>query len=477
MRQHLMTPLRLKTAFLAFCLFLSGCTEFNSSTDEAVINPDPSTPRSLTDWKIDPDFKALTLDDAETRAWYKRVQLEIDGERAQKCLPPGTSPQEYPSYPGSATVSGCSGIKSYIGRGVQSHALALLTLFRLTGDAELLAELDRVMEIAKAQLSDTDGDGYRNWHWLTYLDKSDFNLKEDSLAHGFIPEIIFAFQKNAEYSTPEHDYSGHAEEWLVYLRDDFEAKWATRSATSDSEGLPLSPLMHPYIEMLRYTVYMAKLVPEDAKYRRLEQHLSAIVLNEFKTDKTAGSEAFVWSHAVRYRTPDGDPNICLDFQMETYPNRTMMIFMDLALEGVAGFSSSEAMTKLSQTLSESILDPNPIAFMYKDVGGLRNGSLDPASRRQTRIGGWCFQEAPFTPNDDPTNNFRPAGSYTQLNYAFLAAFAADDQTHVEETEIYQVNRQIYGDPADGKAKLKSPSIPAAMAFARLYAERGYTLKN
>jgi len=47
---------------------------------------------------------------------------------------------------------------------MQSSLTALLTLFRVTGDIELLEEIDRLMEIAKGRLNDSDGDGFRNWH-------------------------------------------------------------------------------------------------------------------------------------------------------------------------------------------------------------------------------------------------------------------------------------------------------------------------
>lgn len=330
------------------------------------------------------------------------------------------------------------------------------------------------MEVSKAQLRDTDGDSARNWRWLRSLDSTDFNLKEDGLAHAFIPEVIYAFKQNAAYSTPEHDYAAHADEWLSYLRNEFEVKWAKRGATAQTKGLPVSPLFHPYIDMLRYTVYMAKLFPGEARYQRLEQELSTISLSQFKTDMTENGEAFVWSHSVRQVTGKG-PDDCLTFQMGTYPKQTMQVFMDLALEGVPGFADAEALKKLSRTLSESILQPNEVAFMYKDVGGIRNGSMDRNRRVQTRIGGWCFEDARYSSSSAPSDNFRSDGAYRLLSYGFFAAFAADEQTPLSETEIYIVNRQTYGDPTSNATPASSVSIPAAMVFSRLYTEGHYTL--
>ncbi len=470
---------------VGLCLLLSACADVPtpvpqpepSPSPDPVVQPPPLESRTLTTWTINPNFSESYISNPETLAWYRRVKLEIAEERKQKCLPPGTAPEAYPLYPGSATLSACSGVKHFIGRGLQSDVNALLTLFRVTGDVELLEEVDRLMEIAKERLSDSDGDGYRNWRWLAIYDRSDFNSKEDTLAHGYIPQIIYVFQRNAEYSTPAHDYRKHADEWLAYLTDEFEAKWALQSSTAKYEGLPVKALFHPYIEMLRYTVYMEKLLPNEGKYRRLQQRLATTVLSEFKTDSTENGDVFVWSHNVRSERDGGDPDKCLSFQMGSYPNRTIQVFMDLALEGQPGFADTEVMRKLSRTLSEFILEPNKFSsLMYKDVGGLRNGSLTPDTRKQTYIGGWCFEEASFSSND-PTDRFRTASGYLQFNYAFMAPFAADDLASLEKTEIYTVNRRIYGDPTSKTAKVTSINVPAAMAFARLYHSGGFNLQD
>jgi len=236
------------------------------------------------------------------------------------------------------------------------------------------------------------------------------------LAHGYIPQVIYAFQQNAKHSTKAYNYKKHAGEWLAYLVDEFEAKWVLQPETAKYEGLPVKALFHPYIEMLRYTVYMAKLLPDEGKHQRLRQRLAETVLGEFKTDATEHGDAFVWSHEVRQERRNGDPDQCLHFQMGSYPNRTIQVFMDLALEGYPGFADAEVMRTLSRTLSESILEPNRFSsLMYKDVGGLRNGSLTPNARKQTYIDGWCFEEAPFSPNSDPTTNFRSENGYLGFN--------------------------------------------------------------
>lgn len=465
------------------CLLLSACADVPTPVPQPSPNPDPIAQppppesRILTTWTINPNFSESDISDPETLAWYRRVKLEIARERKQECLPPGTAPEAYPFFPASATLSACSGVKHFIGRGLQSDVNALLTLFRITGDRELLEEIDRLMEIAKAQLSDTDGDGHRNWHWLAIYDTNDFNLKEDGLAHSYIPAVSYVFQKNAEYSTTAHDYQAHADEWLDYLRNDFEAKWAKRRETRNHKGLPVKNLFHPYIQMLRYTVYMEKLFPDDDKYRHLQKRLATTVLNEFKIDSTENGDAYVWSHEVRAERRGGDPNVCLTFQMGTYPNETMQTFMDLALEGQPGFADAKTMQTLSRTLSESILDPNQFSsIMYKDVGGLRNGSLTPDTIKRTYIDGWCFEEAPFSLNN-PTDRFRSPSAYLQFNYAFMAAFAADDGDSFTDTEIYKVNRRTYGDPTVEETLMGSLSVPAAMAFTRLYHSEGFSLQN
>jgi len=429
--------------------------------------------RPLTSWGISSEFRVSDLD-PETGAWYRRVRLELAAERAKDCLPAETAPEAYPLYPSSPTIAACSGVKHYLGRALNYHVTTLLTLFRVTGDAALLEEVDRVMELAKSRLRDTDGDGYRNWAWLEWLDEKDFNLKEDSLAHGFIAEVAYVLERNAHLGTPAHPYGAHAEEWKAYLREDFEGKWAGRGATRNTEGLPVSYIFHPFMETLRYTVYMSKLFPEEARYRRLRAELTEIARSQFKRDGTERGDAFVWSHFVRQLTEGATPDTCLTFQHRTYPVQVMQVFVDLALEGHAPFSSDAAMRALSRSLSESILEPTEHGFMYKDVGGPRNSSLDLNVTRKTRIGGWCFSEIPYErPGyEDP---FMSENIYLLLPWSLLTAWGADSDTPLEESELYRTNRQLYGDPADEETPVSRIYVPAAMAFARLYAQGGYKL--
>ena len=442
--------------------------------DGGVTEPPPDQTRTLTTWTVAPDFTVSELD-GEAQVWYERVKLEIAAESRRSCPAAGTPLEAYPNnYGGSATLSACSGVKHYIGRSVNGWVTSLLSVFRLTGDLALLEEVDRVMELARAQLEDTDGDGWRNFKSLPSITGTDFNLKEDDLSHAFIPEVIYVFRKNAAYSTAAHDYAAHADAWLEYLRDDFEAKWAGRGETRSTEGIPVHRLMHPFIDMVRYTTYMTKLLPEDARYARLSERLGATALAEFRTDTTGSGEAFVWSHEVRGYAGIG-PGECLTLQMGTYPTETMQSFLDLALEGVAGFADPVKLHKLSRTLSESILEPNSISFMYKDVGGPRNGIISPTQRKQTVIDGWCFEDVSYSPGNEPGNWFRTEGAYRVFNYGFFAAFAPDATTPLTETEIYRVNLEAYGDPTSPATQLSSVSIPAAMVFSELYNTGAYPI--
>ncbi len=478
--------LRLNKLLVSVCVLVSLLASCATPEKPSPVTPTPppaedgdtgsSPERTLTGWTLNPDFSISTLNDPETEAWYRRVGLEVEAEKTETCLPKGTSPEDYPYYPSSPTVAACSATKHYVGRSLNFYVTSLLTLFRVTGDAALLEEVDRVMEIARNRLADTDGDGFRNFRRIAIYGPDDFNPKEDSLAHGFIAEVVYVFRRNAAASTSAHDYAAHADAWFGYLRNDFEAKWALQRKTRDTEGLPQRDLMHPWMEMLRYTVYMAKLVPEDARYVRLRDAMAAAALSDFKTDVTPKGDAFVWSHVVRQTLPD--PNACTAFQMGTYPQQTMNVFMDLALEGYGEFSSDEAVLKMSRTLSESLLNPNEKAFMYKDVGGLRNGSLNTANPKTTIIGGACFNEASSgNSGSDPEGNFRDEGSYIKLAWGFWATFAPDGETPLESTEIYKVNRDVYGDPAVVSTPSSAVHIPAAMAFARLYRAGNYTLQQ
>ena len=461
--------MRLWSALLLAAV-LAACSGTAPTTDGPVPEPvappgPPAQGRTLTTWTVDPAFDVNAVQDAQARAWYRQMGLEIAKEQATECLPPGTPPEAYEYATSSGTVAACSATKHWTGRALNHYVTSLLTVFRVTGDRTLLEEVDRVMEIARGGLRDTDGDGFRNWAYLARYDQNDFNHKEDSLAHGFLAEVAYVFKQNAAYSTPEHDYAAHSAAWSSYLRGDFEAKWAGRGETA--EGLPVDRLMHPFMEILRYGVYMEKLFPSEARYRRFNARLAEVALSEFRTDATPGGEAFVWSHVVRRWDPqiNGDPNRCIDFQMGTYPQQTMQAFMDLALEGYPGFSDTEKMHKLSRSLSESILDATQYGFLYKDVGGLRNGLLNPNERKNSVVDGYCFHDAYYGNN---ASNFRSEGSYRALSWGFMAAFAPESSTSFAAGEIYRVNEQVYGNPLSGSIRAQRVHVPAAMVFTHLY---------
>lgn len=473
--------------YLSVTILLFTLLACNNQTEPPVTDPNepggnpispPAQGRTLTTWTVDSEFSVDAISDPQTRAWYRQMGVEIAQENAVTCPPDNVPPEDQESYPASGTTAACSAIKHFVGRGLNYYVTSLLSVFRLTGDRALLEEVDRVLETARARLRDTDGDGYRNWFYLASIDDDDFNLKEDSLSHGFLAQAAYAFRQNAAYSTPEHDYAAHADAWTAYLRSDFEGKWAGRASTAQTEGVPVHRLFHPFMEILRYHVYMAKLFPDDPKYQRMHERLAQVALTEFRTDVTPNGPAFVWSHPVRQWDPEirGDPNHCTVFQMGTYPQQTMLAFFDLALEGYPGFADPVALQKLSRTLSESILQPTEFEFLYKDVGGPRNGYLESGRRKDTIIDGWCFQDASFNNGGAPTENFRSKGSYQALPWAFLATFAPESQGNLESGEIYLASQQVYGNPLDGPVAAKRVYVPAALAFARLYHAGSFSVR-
>jgi len=434
--------------------------------------PESEAPRRALDaLTIDPTFDAARLEDAETRAWYNKVKAEIRAERATPCPDEPKIVNDSGMIP---TFAACTGLKSTVGRALNTYVTSLLTLFRITGDKELLDEVDRIMEKAREGLSDTNGDGYRNWVPDVGV-PNDFNAKEDSLAHGFLAMVVYVLKKNARYSTPTHDYGAHAEAWLAYLRDDFEAKWRGRT----DSGFPVHALMHPYINLLRYQLYMSKLFPEDPRYKEILREMTRVAFNEFRSDTTENGEAYVWSHRVR-QTSSADENTCLYFQMSAYPPLTIQSFVDLALSGHAEFASEAALRKLARTLSESLLEPTEHGFVYKDVGGLRNGDLDPDTRKEVYIGPvgerWCFKESWNFDYGVKQPGFRNEKVYLLLPYTAPAAWAARPGEPLEDTKVYRMNLEVYGSPY-GSSVGKHVHVPAAMAFMRLYHAGNYALSE
>ena len=423
---------------------------------------------------LDPTFGSATLADAETRLWYARVKDEIAAERATTCQ------VDRPKSVSATYSAACTGSRSSVGRTLNMYVTSLLTLFRVTGDKDLLDEVDRVMELARAQL--VDADGYTNW--VLKPNESVFNSKEDALAHGFIAEVAFALRENAAHSTPEHDYGAHADAWTDYLQNEFEARWRQ----GKGRDFPEPSLMHPYINMVRYHLYMSKLFPDDARYAAQLEEKTATALGEFVVDDTPEGEAYVWSHEVRGAKGIG-ADTCLNFQMSGYPPYTVQNFVDLGLAGHAGFASEEALGRVARAVSVSLLesavpssdvlanDPRlEDPYFYKDVGGLRNGDLDLDTRLETRIGpdNWCFKEVYHYDGSTASRTFRPVNFYFDRAYASPGAWLMDDETPLEDTEIYRTSRELYGDPSLSQPD-KNIHVPAAMAFMRLYAAGNYTL--
>lgn len=466
-------PLRLG-AILALCFSLASCGEpAPPGKPQPPQPPGPSLPsaqRSLQDWTIDPEFSLDEIKDAEARAWYQRLMIEIAAEQKTVCPPKAMPPEAYPHYPASATLSACSAAKHYVGRSTNYYVTMLLSNFRLTGDKALLDEAVRVTDIIYERLEDTDGDGFRNLRRIDRYGLNDFNPKEDSLPHGYLAELAYVLEKNADSSTPEHDYAAKSKLWQDYLRQDFEGKWKLQKPSDDVvNGFPQDGLFHPYTEALRYHTYMHKLFPADARYPVMIKSMTAEVAKNYHFDTTPKGKVFVWPHRLRSKMQGGeDP--CSTFQMGTYPQQTMLGSLDLALEGAPFYGRDAFVETMSRTMSESILDPGPGYLTYKDVGGKRNGSAKANPPREVTIDDICFKE---TSNDKTW--FRGEGSYASLTWGVWATFAPDEP--FGKGEIYRTNVSVYPDPTDLEAPPVRPAIPSVMVFARLYNARGYHLKE
>ncbi len=73
---------------------------------------------------------------------------------------------------GNALALMISGDLYVYGRRFSIYTTSLILAYRETGERDLIRQLDRLMNIAKGKLKDTNGDGYKNWLYLTDTDSS-----------------------------------------------------------------------------------------------------------------------------------------------------------------------------------------------------------------------------------------------------------------------------------------------------------------
>lgn len=324
-------------------------------------DPSPESPAGGATLAGSPTFREDSFE-PEVQLWYRRL------------LRAATSPSQYPA----AIDSARSGDLYQIGRFVNVHVSTLLAVFRKTGDLRLLDETDRMMQIARATLRDTNGDGYRNWRWLHdpgngqwYGD--DMHIMDEAMTHGLVAAVAWTYQLNRNLLSPTGiDYGERADFWKSYLLDDFEPKWREREGVTSSYDFIHVELMHPYLQLVRYFHYMG-LLTGDAGYTTQAEQLTSQMADDFPEVTTERGTARVWGQGVRAA------NTYIGYlQPMIYAGYTTLAIYELGLEGVAPFADRIFVSQIANALVSFAFDNGADDFAV-DVGGNRPiAGFDPA---------------------------------------------------------------------------------------------------
>jgi hypothetical protein len=282
-----------------------------------------------------------------------------------------------PDYYPNALAAAQTGNLYQLGRVVNVHVTTLLTLFRYTHDLRLLDAVDVPMQAARAVLSDSNGDGYRNWRWLQdprnpqwYGD--DYHVMDEIMTHGLVAAVAWAYQNNRRLDSPGGvDYGERADFWRRYLKNDFEPKWQARNNVSDLRYLRVD-LMHPYLQEIRYYHYMG-LLTADSGYTQRAERLAEDLREELHEVPTDTGLAYVWGMGLRSKG-----SAVRYVQPTLYANYTVQTMQDLALEGMAPFADPEFMTEVARTVTSFILDNGSEDFSIDIAGNRAIAGLDPA---------------------------------------------------------------------------------------------------
>jgi hypothetical protein len=318
-------------------------------------------------WSLrgDPGFEVGSLG-GSAAAWYGRVLWEIDESRS------GSNG----AWALEAAGSDC--LYRY-GRSVHTYVQSVLAVFRLTGDLRLLDHVDRIAERMALELRDgwrgtadgSDGvqDGYRNWvrrYAAGVHQGKDTNMRDDARTSALVAQVAYALHVNRDLESPGgRDYGGHADFWLTYLVDDFEAKWRERRDVP--EGFPIMgrPHTHDYYSWMKWHHYMG-LLTGDVGYAAEAERMADVLWGEVREVATPAGTAYVWARSIV------SLNGSADYLMPaTYASMVFADVVELHLEGFHRWGSVVEVERFARTVTELMrgVELGSGEALASDVGG------------------------------------------------------------------------------------------------------------
>ncbi|MBX3144961.1 MAG: hypothetical protein KF813_14475 [Trueperaceae bacterium] len=323
----------------------------------------------------DQDFDPADLTDA-ARCWYEELWRVIHDPNQQRLVMNMVLSDDLYLY----------------SRTVNTHISALLFAFRVTGDLDILDEVDRLAQNMRSLLKDSwrganglgsgGTDGYLNWVWRQSSDTSlrgrDTHVTDEMRTHSLVAAFAYAFEANRELTSPNGvDYAERADFWTDYLVNDFEAKWRERERVPWPRFPFLSrPHVHETVSFIRYHHYLYLLTGQDA-YRREALRLTEVVLGNFRGVETPSGVALVTPRSILSLGGSEDYLIPTTYARYVYSDA-----IDLYLEGVGAWSEERVVSGLVLALTEFVIDDGSDSFSRDIGGGEARGGIRAAAERQ-----------------------------------------------------------------------------------------------
>ncbi len=345
-------------------LLLTSCAVPGARSQVVSRTSLPLEPVGTYSLRGNPNFSADRLP-SEMKLWHTRLWEGIEyANNSEESLNPETR--------------AASGDLFSMGRFLNVHITTLLSALRVTKDLALLDEVDRLMEMARAELADTNADGFQNWRYLNETADSsrsfyndDFHEMDEILTHSMVAAVAYALSENAPF---DRRYEEHAQFWLDYLKNDFEAKWRERNDVPF--GLPFisKNLMHPYVQFIRYNLYMYKLTGDTAYYSEANR-MADLVLRQVREIYTTGGPAYVWNQRF---LPEAEDSKTLSCQPFVYLQYTFQAFQDLAMEGFNVFDDA-FMQRVATSMTALVIEDGYRSFAEDICGGTFQAGFFPSS--------------------------------------------------------------------------------------------------
>ena len=327
--------------------------------------PSPTSPSPNTgnlQLRGNPNFRVSSMS-AEEQKWYAWLWDAIDNARP---------------IPNATSLALSGDIFTYRGF-LQSYINSLLAAFRVTGDLRLLDEVDRLGQLMRSKLADTNGDGYLNWvdKWS---DNSKFRGKDtqmafDLKAHALVAQIAWALHNNRDLRSPSGaNYGAHADYWKNYLVNHFEKKWRKRNGISS--GFPFATYIgfHTIHSFMKWHHYMGKLTGNSTYTREAERMAKVFWQEEFKEVSSRNGTAIVWARGLISK---GKREYYL--MPQDYARFVVQDAVDLHFEGFSYYKSNTNMKKFANMLTGFVLTDSSYRSFARDVGGGVSRAGIPAS--------------------------------------------------------------------------------------------------